>query len=833
MSWLSRLRNAIRPGQLDRDIDDELQFHAEQSGLARLPRHLQLKEETRAARLATSLESVLLDAKLALRVWRRRPVIALTAILTLALGAGMNVAVFQVIWNVMLKPLPYSEPQQLVQAWLDDGKDDHHSPGRALVEKWRQASSFESMAQFRAWRFTIIGLGEPEHTLAGIISPEFFQTLGIRLTAGRTFNAHEYAAGNAVLVRESMLRRRGLNLGGEINVDGTLCRILGVVPDAFLASPLLQNTRLGSEPDLYLPLDRGKVGGATNPFHAHYVIARLKPGVTLAAATQELASIGKGHETRRLWLNPLHQEAGRALRPALHALMAATACILLIACANLANLLLAQAVGRRREIAMRTTLGASRGRVARQLLTEALVLSLAGGVAGIVGASWMSSAFLALYPDSIPRLQATSGTWVVYAFAFFLTIASGLLFGALPAWRESRGDLRVGSSLMSRGTRRWAGALVAAQVALTTIVLASAGLLLQSFVHLRDVNIGLAPAQLITTSISLPPARYKTRDDRARFARAWMERLDAIPGVQSSAVSNSLPIRYTGLLTLRVRIPDFPAEQDIGGRAVGGPYFSTMGMRWAAGGPFDSSRQDQFVVNEAFARRYFPGRNLVGLTLPLGGRNSVITGVVRDVRHLGLRQAPSPEIFLPYAAFPLDPVDTALRTTLPEAPVAAALRRELKALDAELVLGKVMSMTAVIDGELARPRFHMWLLGLFAGVGLLLASVGIYGVIAHHVKSRTAEFGLRRALGAGSGALFRLVLGDGLQAPALGLALGATIGWFVSGRLLATLLYGVTAQDPMVYAGTVAVVAFTAVLACCLPGWLATRVDPALALRSD
>lgn len=833
MSWFSRLRNAFRPDAVDQEIGDELRFHAEQRGLSRLPRHLALQEMSREARIATWLESVLQDARLALGIWRRRPAVALTAILTLALGAGMNVAVFEVIWNVMLKPLPYAAPEELVQIWFDDGKEDHHSPPRPAVDKWRQSPAFESIAQFRAWRFTVIGLGDPEHVLAGIMSPEFFQTLGIPLAAGRTFNAGEYADGNAVIVRESYLRRHGLSLDQHMNVDGTLCRIVGVVADTFLASPLFPNTKLGSEPDLYLPLDRGRVGGATDPFQSHFVIARLRRGVTLAAASQELLLLTKGVDTRRPWLISLHNEVGRSLRPALQALISATACILLIACANLANLLLAQAVGRRREIAVRIALGASRGRVVRQLLTEALVLSFAGGLAGILAASLMSSALIALYPDVIPRLKGEGSNWAIYAFALALPIASGLIFGALPAWRASRADVRVGSALMSQGTRRWANGLVAAQVALATVVLASAGLLVKSFINLRDVNTGLAPAQLITTSISLPPARYKTREDRARFAREWLDRLNAISGVQSCAVSNSLPIRYTGLLTLRVRIPGIVEEQDVGGRAVGGPYFSTMGMSWLAGGPFDESRKDQFAVNEAFVRRYYSGRNAVGETLPLGGRNSVITGIVRDVRHVGLRQAPQPEIFLPYAAFPFDPVDTAIRTALPEAQITAALRRELKVLDSELVLGKVMTMNAVIEGELTRPRFHMWLLSLFAAVALALAAVGVYGVIAHQVRGRVPEFGLRRALGATSASLFALVLRDGLRAPLAGLALGAAIGWCAGGRFLETLLYGVTARDAVIYLTVVAALGATAVLACVIPGRFATKVEPAVALRSE
>lgn len=832
MSWLSRIRHAFRPDEVDREIDDELQFHADQRGLPRLPRHLKLKEESREVRIAIWLESVLQDLRLAVRVWRRRPLLAFTAIATLAVGAGMNVAVFRIVWNVMLKPLPYAAPSELAQVWMDDGKQDRQAPPNVLTEKWRAATTIATAAQFRMWRFSVTGGGDPEQVFAGVVSPEFFATLGVRLIAGRTFQPDEYAQGNAAIARESILRRRGLALGGEVVVDGVLCRIVGVIPDAFLATPLIEAARSGGEPELYLPLVRAKVGGATHPMGSSHVIVRLRRGAPIPVAEQELQAIARTADKRRVWLSPLDREIGRSVRPALLALIAATACILLIACANLANLLLAQAVGRRREIAMRTALGASRLRVARQLMAEALLLSVAGGVAGVLAAQWMSSALIALYPDAIPRLNASASDWPIYAFAFALTTLSGLLFGILPAWRESRADLRVGSALMSRGTRRWAGGMVVAQVALTTVVLASAGLLLKSFLNLRDVNTGFAPAQLVTTSVQLPPARYKTKDDRARFARAWVERLQAIPGVRSAGISNSMPIRYTGLLTLRFPIPGFAEEQEIGGRAVSSGFFAAMGVTWAAGRAFEESRPEQVVVNEAFAKRYLNGVEPVGFVLK-GARNAVISGVIRNVRQFGLRQAATPEIYLPFALYPLDPVDTAIRTSLPEAQLHGAMRRELKALDSDLVLGKVMTMDAVIDGELARPRFHTWLLALFASVAVLLAAVGIFGVIAHHVRTRVPEFGVRRALGASTGQLFWLVMRDGLRAPALGLVVGVAVGWFVIGRLWETMLFGVTGRDLSVYAATVAVLAATAMLACVVPGVFASCVSPAVALRAE
>jgi predicted permease len=829
VSWFSRLRNALRPDELDRELDEELQFHAEQRGLARLPRHLQLKEQSRDARLATWLESILQDTRLAARVWRRRPVLAITAIFTLALGSGMNVAVFQVIWNVMLKPLPYGRPHQLAQVFIDDGRNEREQPRRLEAEKWREASTINGVAFFRPWRYTVTGNAEPETVVAGAIGEGFFETLGVKLAVGRPFDKREIAQGDALLARASFLTRRGLAVGDELNVDGMLCRITGVVPDTFLAAPLMGAK---AEPEIYLPFVRARVGGDTEPARAGRLVVRLREGVPLAAAEQDLRALGTVEKSRRVWLSPLDFEIGRDLRPALLALIAATACILLIACANLANLLLAQAVGRRREITMRTALGASRWRIARQLVTEALLLSISGGLVGIVAAQWMTKALLNLYPDAIPRLAIAGSSWPVYAFAFTLTLASGLLFGALPAWRESGADLRVGHSMMTRGSRRWASAMVAAQVALTTTVLASAGLLLQSFVNLRAVDTGVEPAHLITTSVSLPMIRYD-KPKRIVFANAWIERLQTIPGVTAVGVSNSLPIRYQGLLTLRDRLPGLAGEQEFGGRAVTSGYFAAMGMRFARGGTFDPNRQDQRVVNEAFVRRFLKGIEPVGAPVSSGNHPATIVGVVRDIRQYSLRKPAEPEMYLPFNRYPLDPVDTAIRTKLPMVQLLAALRRELKALDDQLVLGKTMTMDEVIDTELTRPRFHMWLLILFAAVALVLAAIGIYGVIAHHVRSRVPEFGLRRALGASTGSLFGLVLRDGLRAPALGLALGVTLAWFVAGRLLDTLLYGIAPRDPVVYAIAATVLTIAAIAACVIPGLFATRVEPAVALRGE
>ncbi len=763
----------------------------------------------------------------------------------------MNIAVFQVIWNVMLKPLPYADSSRLVQIWLDDGKDERSAPENTLTERWRESSrAFTHLASYRPWRVTIASGGEPEQVFSGLISREFFATMGTPLLAGRGFTQDEMRSGadNVILLREAYWKRRFAGqpaiLGKEITVDGMLCRIIGIVPGSFLGTPLVQVARGGiagrgikAEPDAYLPISRARVAGTKLPQRTSFVVGRLHGGTSVAQAAQELASIAGPGERRRVWLSPLDKEIGYKLRPALSALIASTGCVLLIACANLANLLLAQAVPRRRELAVRAALGAGRARVVRQLITEAMVLSLAGGVGGLLAAQAISRLIIGLYPDTIPRLTDAGAGWMVYGFALGITAASGLLFGALPAWRatsEATDEaLRVGNLWMSRGSRRWAGGMVAVQVGLTAVVLVAAGLLLKSFLLMRDIDIGIAREHVITASVDLPEARYKTREDRARFGAAWLERLHTIPGVSAAGISISLPLRYTTLLDLRLRLPDAPEEQLVGARAVGGNYFQAMGMRWAAGGPPDHNSKGQVAVNEAFVRKHLDGRPAVGVVLPQGKSALTITGVVKDVRHLGLREAARPEVFISFASFPLNPVDTVVRSALPTAQVVAAMRRELRSVDDQIALGRPMAIEEVVDGELARPRFQALLLGLFAAVAMALAALGTYGVIACNVRGRVPELGLRRALGAETPDLVRLVLTDGMKGPLIGLGVGMALGALVVGRFLGTLLYGITPRDPVVFVLTIGILAVTSFLACLLPGALAARVEPSVALRHE
>ena len=862
MSWLTRIRNAFRKDELDQDLADELRFHAEQRAAhlgisveeahSRLGPVAQFQQQSRDEKLAPHLESLLQDARIAVRLWRKHPITAAAAVLTITLGTGMAIAAFQLVWNVILQPLPYGQPDRLAQIWLAELGEERRSPQNLWVDEWRaNARSFSHLATYRQWRVTITGPSEPLLATSLMVSSEFFAALEAPLLAGRAFTAQETRPGSdtVVILRERFARQRfpqqASALGESLNVDGVLCQVVGIVPDSFAAGPLVQlapgiaihGRGAVLEPDIFLPISRALSPGSKVPIRTNYAFGRLAPNATLHDAASELQTIAGAKLKGRLWLAPLEQEVAYQFRPALYALLGATVCVLLIACANLANLLLAQALLRQRELAVRSALGAGRARIVRQLLTEAMLVATLGGFGGIFAAHLLSRLLIGLYPDVVARMETNSVHPAIYAFALTVTLLIGLLIGALPAWRAT-GDttdaaLRVGHYSLSPRSRHWSRVLVALQVGLTALLLTAAGLLLNTFFAVRSLDLGLEKEHRITTSLSLPITRYPTRDDRARFAVQWLDRLATIPGVQSVGVSNSMPLRFTTLLNIILRIPGAANEIELGGRAVGGDYFQALGMRFAAGQPFDPRRKSEIVVNEAFAAKYFPGQSPVGHLLPQGKITYTITGVTRDVRLLGLREPAPPEVYLPYATFPLNPLDTIILTRLPADQIHTALRRELQSLDPDIPLGKLITMDELVDNELARPRFQAALVLLFAAFTLVLASLGCYGVIAHHVRSRVPELGLRRALGATSPDLLRLVIFDGLHAPLIGLALGLALGVLVMSRILGAALYGVSPHEPLVYFGVAATLILTSVLACLLPARDAVRIEPLTALRQD
>ncbi|HSW51476.1 MAG TPA: ABC transporter permease [Bryobacteraceae bacterium] len=788
-----------------------------------------------------------------LQQWRKRPVVAAIALLTIALGTGMNVALFRIVWNVLLRPLPYPNPNELVQVWqvykggggFTLPASDRLSPQTAIVERWQARSrSFDALASYRGWMATVGSGGDPERVNAALVSAEFFPVLGARTRLGRTFTPAEMQPGtdDAIVLSYNYWKTR---FGGDrslvgkpILIEGEYRRVVGVLTADFFDFSSLQ-------PSVYAPISTPILGRRQLNV---YVVGRLRDGVGIEAARSELTALvrepGRAPVRGIPWdgvnITRLQDEAGRALQPALWVLFAATGCILLIACVNVANLLLSQAIGRRQELAIRAAVGAGRGRLVRQLLTEALVLALAGTLLG-VGAGWaLSRSMEALYQGTLPRAAEGDTAAAVLLFAVAIAILSTAFFGVLPAMLATRGagdaSLKVSRVWMGRGAGRWREVLIGLQVALTATMLVSAGLLLKSLAALHSIDLGFERTGLFTAQVVLPESRYRKPEERARFAARLVDRLKSIPGVSQAAIINSLPLAANLVMSLQFSITGQAEESKAYGRAVVGNYFDALSLRMKEGRPLtaaDDGRRDVVVINESFARHYVRTATATGTVLRFGdGWTANIVGVVRDLRSASLKTSAEPEIYMPFSALPNVFLDIVVRTAAPQSAVVAAARSELRSLDPGLALAKVSTMDDVVDSSIAGPRFQAVLLGLFAAVAMALATVGIYGVIVQGVRARTAEFGIRIALGATAPEVFWLVVRRALRAPVAGLALGLVGAW-ASSRLLESLLYGVKPHDASVVVCSAALVAAVCMASCALPARQACRTDAARTLRDE
>ena len=795
------------------------------------------------------------DLRFAARIWRRRPLVAAAAVLTLALGTGANTAIFRVIYAVVLKPLPYAESQRLVQVWSADRDPNAprtlSNPNKRLtraatIDEWRKLSNpFAEMGSYNSWEYTLSGDGEPERLTAVVISPGVLPVLRIQPSLGRAFTDQEYVTGkeHAVILSDHLWRRRFAAdpaiLGRSITLDGYPYAVVGVMP----AGLRLQAASLPEDPDIYTPYASAG-SGALRP-ESGYVIGRLKPGVTLAAATSamEALALRTQHERVRRGINlvPLADEVASGLRPALVVLFAAAGCVLLIACANLANLMLAQAAARRQELAIRAALGASRARLARHLLAECFALAALGAALGIAFSHWMVKAFVALYPQRIPRLAASGAEPAVFTFTLLVAAVTAILFGAFPAWRFSRPAIS-GTLREARHGSAFRGLLVVAQVAAAVVLLTGAGLLLRSFQLQHAIDPGYSRSNLLIAQLWLPDKVYNTPERQARFASELLDRVRSLPAVQSAAITNCLPIVMHILVGVDVKVPGGPAspsgENAPFVRAVTPGYFQTLGIGLLAG-RYLEPRDDNggaVVVNRTFASRYFGDSSPVGRRMQFsirGKQHEVeVVGVVPDTRDLKLQVQAQSEFYVAFASQPWSFQDLAIRTAADPGQVAKALRVELAAVDRNLPLGPVGRMEKVLSNSVAMPKFDATLVGTFAALALLLAAVGIYGVIAYSVSLRTREIGIRVALGARPGDVVRMVLRRGLMPPLAGLAVGIPLA-LAATRALASLLYGVQPVDATTYAAVSAVVFATSVVAAWVPARRAMSVDPMAALRCE
>lgn len=788
------------------------------------------------------------------------------AILALALGIGPNTAIFTMVNAVLLKPLPVPEPNRVVMIWgtmLKSGFDQLPVSAADYLDWKNQSHSFSQMsAAFAIPEFglNVSGVGDPERVSAALASKEFLPALGIKPIAGRNFLPEEDRAGGppAVLISNALWQRRFHSdpaaIGRTLTVDGIPRTVVGVVPH-----------ELGEmvAADLWLPTAIDPKNPERQD-HNYGVVARLKPGVPLAQARAEMTVIAQRLEraypaTNTGWgitMFPMAEMFTGRIRPVLLILLGAVGLLLLIACANLANLLLARAATREKEIAIRGALGAGKRRIIRQLLTESLVLALAGGALGLILAVWSVRLLRGIIPDMFPMLQHMGVDLPVLAFTLGISLLTGLLFGLVPAWKSSRTDLNTtlkeaaGRSESAGGSHRIRSFLLASEVALAVLLSVSAGLLLRSFVRVVAVNPGVRTSNILTMNLSLPLAKYDTPVKRANFYKNLTERLETLPGVRSAGAVLFLPLRVS-ILSFRIGVdsfeiegrPPIPAGQQPQAdyRPATPGYFKTMGIALRQGRLFDQhddlDAKRVALVNETMVRKHFTHSNPLGQHILLGGilgaKPLEIVGVVADVKLYGLDNPIEPAIYVPHMQHPGESsMAVVARTEGDPAAMTAAVRREILKLDPEQPISNVRTMENVLSDSLMLRRVSMMMLMVFASLALTLATVGVYGLTAYAVSRRTHEIGLRVALGASQSQILRLVVVRGLVTSLIGAAIGVAAAFQLT-RALAGMLYGVTPTDPLVFAGVPLLLIAVSVAASLAPARKATRIDPLVALRYE
>jgi predicted permease len=798
------------------------------------------------------LDGVRGDVRYALRSWRRAPGPIAAALAALALGIGANTAIFSIVAGVLLRPLPYQNPERLVMLWQDmrargGPARDWISPG--LFVEWRQrAAVFEHIAAVRGWSPNLTGVDEPERLRGAAVSAAYFAALGVTATAGRTFTKQDdqpNAAPVAVISDALWTRRfnqdRGL-LGRTVMLDGQATTIVGIMPPAF------QPPVIAAE--IWSPL-RIDPARAPRGIIVLRVIARMKDGVTIPQARSAMAALAmqlEGEdpewERARVAVIALHDDIVGDVRRMLQVLALAVGLVLGIACANVMSLLLARAADRAREITIRTALGARRAQIVRQLATESALLALAGGGAGLLLAWWGVHGLVAVAPASAPRLQEVRIDALVLAFTAVVTIATAAVAGLAPAVATARAPfnpaMRDGSR-ESSATGRIRAILVVAEIAVALVLVVGAALLIRTFVALQRVDMGFTSQGLLTASVAPPRAQYRDPAALRNLFERLLERAAAIPGVRAAALTNMLPLAG-GDFTLSFQILGRPPaatpgrEPAAGTRVVSASYVSTMGMRLRQGrdlSPLDTdSAPGVALVNETMARRYWPDGSAVGAKLSIDGGELTVVGVVGDVHHRGPATAPGAEMYIPYQQFNVRQSIVVLRTAGDPSRTAAALRAVLRDIDPALPLSNVTTMEALVAQSVSQPRFLASLLTGFAVLAAVLALVGVYGLLSFSVSRRIRELGLRMALGAGRTRVIGLVLRQSATLVGLGLLTGVALTLALS-RLLRTLLFGVRADDPATIAAMALGTAAAAALASLPPALRASRIDPVVALREE
>jgi putative ABC transport system permease protein len=801
------------------------------------------------------METLFADVRFGLRLLLQKPGLTLVAVLTLALGVGANTAIFSVVNGVLLRPLPYAEPENLLMVWQDHSRLEGSATEWASFENfsdWREQSEvFGGVFAFGNYTATL-RMPEPEQIQGASVSHDALSILGIAPLLGRGFRPEEDSpkAELVALLSHSLWQRsfgsdRGV-LGQRITLGEAPATVIGVLPPNTMFPHI-------SDPEIFVPLRIDPSTSCGRGCVNLRVVARLASGVSLERASADMEAIALRlereypEENRGVGVNlvPLHEQLVGTLRPALLALLGAVSFVLLIACANVASLLLARAVEREKEVATRVAMGAGRARLLRQLLTESFLLALAGASLGAVIALWGVDVLLALVPGGFPRLEEVTVDRRVLGFTLALAAASAFLFGLVPALRGSKPDvhrcLKEGARGSSRGgAHRFRRALVVLEVALALSLLVGASLLLESFRTLTRVDPGFDPKNLLTAGLDLSSSTYDDPSRRIAFLELLQERASGLAGAESAGAVFALPMggadADAGFL-IEGKTPPEPRGAWVAWyRPVTPSYFATMRMRLSRGRFLresdDAEAPPVVLVNELATRSYWPNEDPLLSRVRIGGAWRQVVGVVEDTRHFGLDRSDRPAMYFPYAQLPQRSMNLVVRAESDPESLAVPLRRALAEIDPRMALADLRPLEEVISGTVATPRVTSVLFAVFALSALALSAIGLYGVLSYSVGSRIREIGIRMALGANKADVLRQTVGEGVLLLGLGTAIGLGVA-FVLSRLLASLLFRVSPTDPFSFLGAFAVLAAVAILACYLPARRAARVDPIVVLRYE
>jgi predicted permease len=884
----ARLRGLFGDRRADQEFDDEIETHlrllteryvrqgmsaveADRAARRQFGNITLLQEANREMRGIRSIETFAQDLRYGVRMLRRNPGLTFIAVLTLALGIGANSAIFSVVNAVLLRSLPYRDPDQLVLVSYYRTRDE--LAGAFFMEgafgadflKWRdQAKAFEQIAAYTVDTADLTGIGEPERLLAGNVSANLFATLGVAPALGRAFTPEEETAGGApvVILSDRLWRRRfGSDqqvIGRSITLEGHSLTVVGIMPGGFqfprdleLWRPLAFNVSQESSRRLMTRLN---------------VIARLKPGVTLEAARADMSVIlerqrktyPNGYSDLQVRVIGLSERLVSDVRLALLVLFGAVVCVLLVACANVANLLLARSAARGKEMAIRAAVGAGRLRLVRQLLAESLLLSVAGGTVGLLAAKWGVKLLMAMSPAGIARIQESNPSSLldgrVLGFTCGLVVLVGLIAGIIPAIQASKTDLnetlKAQSGVRSGqgGARRMLSALMITELMFALVLLAGAGLMIKSFLRLLAVPKGFSPDGVLTLELNPSLAKYPTQSpQRSAYYQEALDRVQTLPGIQSASLASSLPLvgptrTFTGV-EIEGRPPyERGKEPFFDANFISPQYFQTMGIQVRAGRPFTSQDGAKappvVIINETLARRFFPNEDPIGHRFLWGSTPKTIVGVVNDTRNRDLDREVNPEVYAPRLQNPNWVSSLVVRVTSGQnsptglSAMAAAIRNQVRAVDPNEPVNQVVTMHERLSNSIAGRRFQMILLGIFAAVALVIATVGIYGVISYAVSQRTYEIGIRMALGAQAGDVLRMVVWRGMRLTLIGVALGLAAALALT-RVLKNLLFEVSATDPATFTIIAMLLIVVALIASYIPARRATKVDPLQALRHE